>query len=75
MGWLEQNWSHPNPQGALGRMQINFQENTCYFCRMIDRLVALGYDRYITVQHVWISPWYCKDARIVDREYLRERLI
>lgn len=56
-------------------MQINFQENTCYFCRMIDRLVALGYDRYITVQHVWISPWYCKDARIVGREYLRERLI
>jgi len=50
MGWLKQNWSHPNPQGALGRMQINFQENTCYFCRMIDRLVALGCDRYITVQ-------------------------
>ncbi len=49
-------------------MQINFQENTCYFCRMIDRLVALGCDRYITVQHVWISPWYCKGARIEGRE-------
>lgn len=45
--------------GAPGRMQTTFQENTCDFGWMIDRLVALGYDRYMTIEYVWMQLWDC----------------
>jgi len=65
--------------GAPGRMQTTFQENTCDFGWMIDRLVALGYDRYMAIEYVWMSLWDCNRTEntmetIQYRDFTRARI-
>ena len=44
---------------APGRMQVNFQENTIDYRGVLERLVALGYDAYFSIEYVWIDVWDC----------------
>lgn len=66
-------------EGAPGRMQTTFQENECDFGWMIDRLVALGYDRYMTIEFVWMNLWDCNRTEntmetIQFRDFTRARI-
>ena len=44
---------------APGRMQVNFQENTIDYRGVLERLMALGYDAYFSIEYVWIDVWDC----------------
>jgi sugar phosphate isomerase/epimerase len=65
--------------GAPGRMQTTFQENECDFGWMIDRLVELGYDRFMTIEYVWMHLWDCDRTEntmetIQFRDFVRARI-
>ena len=44
---------------APGRMQVNFQENAIDYRGVLERLMALGYDAYFSIEYVWIDVWDC----------------
>ena len=44
---------------APGRMQVNFQENTIDYRGVLERLLALRYDAYFSIEYVWIDFWDC----------------
>ena len=44
---------------APGRMQVNFQENTIDYRGVLERLMALRYDAYFSIEYVWIDFWDC----------------
>ena len=44
---------------APGRMQVNFQENTIDYRGVLERLMALRYEAYFSIEYVWIDVWDC----------------
>jgi sugar phosphate isomerase/epimerase len=51
---------HVQCRGAApGRMQVPFEENEIDYGRMIDRLQALGYQGFFSIEYVWMTMWDC----------------
>jgi sugar phosphate isomerase/epimerase len=67
---------HVHVRGAAkGRIQVPMRESTIDVERMVDRLVELGYDGFVTAEYVWV-PWGGLDEIDVLSEVIlmRDRL-
>ena len=64
---------------APGRMQVNFNENEIDYGRIVDLLVAQGYDAFFSIEYVWMNLWDCDKSEntmetIQFRDFVRARL-
>jgi sugar phosphate isomerase/epimerase len=64
---------------APGRMQLVFQENQVDYGWMIDRLVEIGYNGYMSVEYVWMQLWDCNKTdntmeTIQFRDFIRAHI-
>ena len=48
---------------APGRMQVNFNENEIDYGRIVDLLVAQGYDAFFSIEYVWMNLWIATSRR------------
>ncbi len=63
--------------GRQGRLQVNFNENTIDYRRVIERMQEVGYDGYFAIEYTWQDWEDCNKSENIDetilfRDFARE---